>query len=167
MARGKTSEKAAILKRQALALDLRIQGMPYRKIAERLGVEVGTAFSDVKNEMALLGEMNQGAAEDLRQLSLDRLDVAIAGATPFVQAGSANHISAYAAAIEKQAKIAGIIKPPEIVITINLEIVQRFESTAKELGIDPAQALEEYIQALHAQSVTVEKSGKASSKSRA
>lgn len=151
MARGKSAEKAAILKRQALALEFRIQGMPYRKIADRLGVEVGTAFADVKNEMALLSEMNQEAAEDLRQLSLDRLDVAIAGATPFVQAGSAAHIGAYASAIEKQAKIAGIIKPTEISITINLEIVQRFEQVARDYGLDPAQALEEFIQAIHEQ----------------
>ena len=159
MARGKSAEKGKILKRQALALEFRIQGMPYRKIADRLGVDVSTAFADVKNEMALLGEMNQGAAEDLRQLSIDRLDVAIAGATPFVQAGSASHIGAYASAIEKQAKIAGIIKPTEISITINIEVLQQFEAVTRELGIDKDQALIEFTEMLRAQSIASQGSG--------
>lgn len=151
MARGKTVEKAKILERQALALEFRKQGMPYRKIAQRLNVEVGTAFNDVKNELSLLAALNKESAEDLRQIELDRLDMAIEGIMPFVHSGSAPHATALSNAVEKQAKIAGLIKPIDINITINIEVVQRFEQVARDYGLDPAQALEEYIQAIHEQ----------------
>ena len=160
MARGKSVEKAKILERQALALEFRKQGMSYRKIGAKLGVDYTTAYHDVQGELGKLAALNQDAAEDLRQLSLEQLDMAIAGAMPWVQSGSANHISAYGGIIEKKAKIAGILKTSEVTININIEVVQRFEQTAKELGLDPAKTLEEFIQALHAQSTGDKKGSK-------
>lgn len=160
MTQATTAKKINIAERRALALEFRKQGMSYRKIGEKLKVDTMTAYRDVQQELKQLSDLNQESAEDLRQLSLERLDMAIAGAMPFVQSGSANHISAYGGIIEKQAKIAGILKTSEVTININIEVVQRFEQVAKELGLDPAQALEEYIQALHAQSTGDKKGSK-------
>lgn len=151
MARGKPAEKAKILQRQALALEFRKQGMTYRKIAERLDVELGTAYNDVQGELKNLAALNQEIAEDLRQLSIDRLDMALEGAWPFVSSGSANHINAWGSIIEKQAKIAGILKSGEVTININIEIVQRFETAARDAGFEPSALLEQFIQELHAQ----------------
>lgn len=151
MARGKSVEKAAILERQALALEFRKQGMSYRKIGERLSVDFTTAYRDVQNELKNLAALNQEAAEDLRQLSLNRLDMALNGAWPFVSSGSANHINAWGSIIEKQAKIAGILKSGEVTININIEIVQRFETAARDAGFEPSALLEQFIQELHAQ----------------
>lgn len=44
----------------------------------------------------------------------------------------------------------------ELKVSINIEILTRFEAIAKEAGIDPAQALEEYIQQIHALQSTVD-----------
>jgi predicted transcriptional regulator len=151
MSRGKAAEKGNILKRQILALEFRKMGLSYRKIAERLDVSLAQAYRDITDELARLSALKQDVGEDLRQLQLERLDMAIEGAMPFVQAGSAAHITAYSGVIEKQSKIAGILTSAEVTININIEIVQRFESAARDAGFEPSVLLEQFIQELHAQ----------------
>lgn len=57
-------------------------------------------------------------------------------------------------ALEKEMKLLGTMRQPDGINVNLLVVVQRFEAATKELAIDPAQALEEYIQALHAQRQT-------------
>ena len=53
-------------------------------------------------------------------------------------------------------EVGGRVQKTETTISISLEVINRFESIAKEAGIDPAQALEEYIQQIHALQSTVD-----------
>ena len=158
MARTKAKDKEAadILARQSTALDLRKQGLSYRKIGERLKVSHEQARQDVEGMLTQLAALNRDKGEEFRALKLEQLDTAIEGVMPFVQAGSASHTAALTSVIEKQSKIAGILSTAEITININIDVIQRFEQVAKEAGIDPAQALEEYIQQIHALKSTVD-----------
>ena len=63
--------------RAAKSLELRILGMPYRKIAEALGVSCYTAFNDVKDELAKIAESCREQATELQTIELERLDDAI------------------------------------------------------------------------------------------
>lgn len=111
MARGKQKDKIAMLERQLLALDLRKQGMTYRAIATRLEVDHTTIYSDIHRELKRLADESLDSAAEMRQLDLERIDLAIAGLMPFVQAGSPTHTMALMASLEKRAKLLGLYAP--------------------------------------------------------
>ncbi len=62
---------AEVGQQTALAFELRLEGLSYRVIADRLGVSVSTAHGRVEQ---YLREHIDPAAEELRRLELERLD---------------------------------------------------------------------------------------------
>lgn len=114
MGRGKTREKGVIIERQIQALDLRKAGYSYRAIGDRLNVTHVQAFRDVKCELDRLSEISLNSASDLRQMELERLDKAIKGLMPFVEAGSAIHVSSLVKVIGERAKLLGLYAPEKV-----------------------------------------------------
>jgi hypothetical protein len=111
MARGKQKDKIAMLERQLLALDLRKQGMTYRQIATRLECNHVTIYNDIHRELKRLADESQDSTAEMRQLDLERIDMAIAGLMPFVRSGSANHTMALMKSIDERAKLLGLYAP--------------------------------------------------------
>lgn len=55
-------------------------------------------------------------------------------------------------ALGQETKLLGTLRQPDgVTININIEVMQRFEATANELGIDASQAIEEFRMMLIAQ----------------
>lgn len=75
----RTGQLEGIRVRRGQALDLRIGGMSYRAIAQRLGVSRQTAYKDVQAELAVLDGRKRGVAERLRDLELERCDRLMVG----------------------------------------------------------------------------------------
>lgn len=124
MARGKAGEKGEILKRQILALELRTAGYSYRAIADRCHVTHMQAYRDIKNELTRLSEMSLDNASELRTIELERLDIAIKGLIPFVEAGSAIHATALVKVIAERSKLLGLYEPEqrEETLTVKYEL---------------------------------------------
>lgn len=114
MAGRKKSDKPDILKRQLQAVEMRKQGMSYRAIAERVGVSFQQVQRDVTEELKRLAALNLNAADELRQLELERLDRIIAGLDHWVQAGNAQAAMAILKAMDTRAKLLGLYAPEKI-----------------------------------------------------
>lgn len=114
MARGKSRERANILERQLLALDLRKAGLTYRAIASKLGVNHQTAYNDVMNELKRLAAQRSESAEELRQLELEKLDKYETHLTNWAEAGSVEAIKALLKIQERRAKLLGLDAPEKI-----------------------------------------------------
>jgi hypothetical protein len=111
VARGKTADKITITNRQIMALDLRKSGFSYRAIADRTHTTHVQAYRDVQNELKRLSEISLESAGELRLMELERLDIAIKGLMPFVEAGSAIHATALTKVIAERSKLLGLYAP--------------------------------------------------------
>jgi predicted transcriptional regulator len=114
MARGKSREKATILERQLLALDLRKAGLTFRAIAAKLGVNHQTAYNDVMAELKRLSALRTDSAEELRQLELEKLDKYEANLTHWAEAGSVEAVKTLLKVQERRSKLLGLDAPEKI-----------------------------------------------------
>lgn len=110
----KKSDKPDILKRQLEAVELRKQGKSYRAIGARLGVSFQQVQKDVQSELKRLAALNLNAADELRQLELERLDRIIDGLDHWVQAGNAPAAMAILKAMDTRAKLLGLYAPEKV-----------------------------------------------------
>lgn len=125
MARGKPAEKGKILDRQNQALDLRKQGFSYRAIGSKLGMSQMQAFRDIQDELKRLAMLNLNAADELRQLELERLDRVIESMDHWMQAGNTQAAITILKAMDTRAKLLGLYAPEKIrEITWQDEIIQ-------------------------------------------
>lgn len=111
MARGKATEKGAILQRQLQALELRKQGLTYRDIGDKLSISYQQAHNDVNAELKRLATLTLESAEGLRQLELERLDMLIKGLEPMARVGNPRAVTAYLRVMERRAKLLGLDAP--------------------------------------------------------
>lgn len=114
MRQKKGIEDATIAQRRVLALELRKAGYSFRRIAHRLDISHQQAFLDVKAELAELHDIAEESAEELRTMETERLDKAIMGIMPFIEAGSAPHAQALVKIIAEKAKLLGLYAPEQI-----------------------------------------------------
>lgn len=111
MARGKSAEKGAILKRQLEALDLRMRGLSFRAIGDKLSISHGQAYKDVMTELARLASERDGKLDELRQLELERLDMLLKGLEPMARTGNPGAVNSYIKVMERRAKYLGLDAP--------------------------------------------------------
>lgn len=104
-------EAERIATRRVKALELRKAGFSYREIAKQLGVDVKTAHDDVMAELLVLREATVSDAKALREIELERSDVAIKGLWNKVKDGDTQAISALVRVQERRAKLLGIDAP--------------------------------------------------------
>lgn len=119
MARGKSKEQGEILKRQMIALDLRISGLSYRAIADKLSKPDDTishvqVYRDIENELARLADLRADKAETLRELELQRLDKIINSLDAWVASGNVGAVNAWIKASERRAKLLGLDAPTKV-----------------------------------------------------
>lgn len=117
MARGKSREKADILARQILAIDLRRAGYSYRAIGERLKVSHETARQDVESELERLAKLRDGKVEAERELELERLDMLMKALAPMAQVGNPGAVNSFLKCMERRAKLLGLDAPQKIAPT--------------------------------------------------
>lgn len=120
MARGKSREKANIIDRQVLALDLRKSGKSFRAIATKLDISLGQAFKDVQKSLQESLANRNDDAEELRQLELDRLDDLTSALDHWVKAGSVPAANAMLRVMERRAKLLGLDAPTKQELKIDM-----------------------------------------------
>ena len=106
-------ETVTIAQRRVFALELRKAGYSYRRIAQHLDISLAQAYDDVKGGLAELHELADETAEELRTMETERLDMAIKGIMPFIEAGSAPHAQALVKIIAEKAKLLGLYAPEQ------------------------------------------------------
>src|SRR5688500_11434087 len=109
-----------IAERQERAARLRVDGYSYREIATELEISVGQAFADVKAALAGRREAAAEAGDEVRQVELERLDVAVKGIMPAVKKGSPLAIDRLIKVSERRAKLTGIDKPTESKVSVDV-----------------------------------------------
>jgi hypothetical protein len=92
----------------AEALELRTQGLTYREIGNRLGVDASTAFRRCQNALA---EIPAQAVEEHRHVELARLDALLSACWQEAMQGKASAIRSALGIIDRRAKILGLDAP--------------------------------------------------------
>lgn len=97
--------------RALAALDLALQGLPYREIAKRAGyASVSGAFGAVQRE---LQRTMQHKADDLRTLEARRLDALLVAMMPKALGGDTWSVDRVLAIMERRARLFGLDTPPD------------------------------------------------------
>lgn len=135
MARGKSAkERARIIERQTLALELRRDGWTYRAIGKKLDCTAVTAWRDVQVALKASLKLRDGEAEILRQLELERLDMMWRALEHFMAAGNIGSIMAGVRVMERRAKLLGLDAPASIDVTTGGQPFKTY------ISIEPGQA---------------------------
>ncbi|KKL05285.1 hypothetical protein LCGC14_2607560 [marine sediment metagenome] len=113
-------EDAALIKRMErrhAVLEFRKQGLSYRVIAGKLeeagidSVSHQTVKTDCKTALAELAADNMETTEELRQLMLERHDMALEGLHKRVADGDPQAVNAFIAVNKEIAKLTGLYAP--------------------------------------------------------
>lgn len=109
--------KLARAERRAAAVNYRKRGLSYRDIAEAIRADPdydyptyceGTAREDCKIALRQLAEDTRSSAIELRQLELERLNMAIVTLVPLVEMGSLEAIDRWIKVINVRIKLLGL-----------------------------------------------------------
>lgn len=98
-------------KKIAEALDYRLQGHSYPKIAEAMGEPVSTVFTYVSDG---LKQIVREPAEALREIELERVDVLLAAVFADAAEGDDTKINTTLRVMERRAKLLGLDKPEQL-----------------------------------------------------
>ena len=101
-------------------------------LAMQLPVDVATAYSDVRAELAALREQTVEEAKELRDLELQRFDEMTAGLWPQIRAGSPPAVSAAVRVSERRLRLLGLDAPS----AIKTEISGSLDVYAERLAAD-------------------------------
>lgn len=101
-------------KKIAEAMELRLIGYSYPKIAEELGVDVSTAFRYVDEGMA---QIIREPAEKVLQMELDRCDLIQSAFLPGATQGDLNAAAAVDRVMDRRARYLGLNKPTKVANT--------------------------------------------------
>jgi DNA-binding CsgD family transcriptional regulator len=107
----RTSKALQRAQRRQLAVKLRLEGLTYDQIGERLGITSAPAYRLVEREIRKLAATSTGEVERLRILDTARLDAAITGIWPGVQKGDPQAVYALVAILARRAKLLGLDSP--------------------------------------------------------
>jgi transposase len=108
---------AEIETRRERAINLRIEGQPYREIAKLLGVSLSQARSDVEAVLERTREHADETAQRMRKISLERLDRLTRGLMPKADRGDSRAAEVIAKIEERRAKLVGMDAPEKRELT--------------------------------------------------
>lgn len=112
------AQRAATAQRRAQAIALRLAGMDYQTIAERLGyADRGAASKDVYRALEANLEAEAAAAATLRELEVQRLDRMQAAAWAKAAKGDLKAIETVLKIIDRRARLLGLDRPARTEIT--------------------------------------------------
>jgi hypothetical protein len=143
MPRSKKLPTEEQLKKERQALEFRRAGMTYEAIADRLGyANKSVAFKLIDRA---LKRTNQGEAEDVRALEVDRLDRLQMGLWANAIAGDVASARTVIRLMERRSRLLGLDAPTKIDATVSLDeaqaaiIVGLLTAVLNELRLTPEQ----------------------------
>lgn len=110
--RAKARNRATV--RRKTALGLRLQGLTFEAIAEKLGVTRQAAHAAVTSELDALAAESRADAEKLRDLELARLDAMLSALWPAIKRGSQGAVDKALKVCARRARLLGLDAPTEI-----------------------------------------------------
>jgi hypothetical protein len=122
------------VERQSKAMELRKKGMAYREIAQELGY--GGPSGAHKAVMSALQKTLQEPADELRQLELERLDLAAAAIASKVEDGDLGSIDRWLRISESRRKLLGLDGPARVDVTSGGESLKTTAIDYSELSDD-------------------------------
>ncbi|MFD5451213.1 hypothetical protein [Streptomyces sp. NPDC127100] len=112
------AQRAATAKRRSQAIALRLAGMDYQTIAERLDyADRGAASKDICRALEANLEAESVAAATLRELEVQRLDRMQAAAWAKAAKGDLKAIETVLKVIDRRARLLGLDRPARTEIT--------------------------------------------------
>lgn len=102
------------LELEAQALELRKFGASYRAIASRLGCSKAGAYKAVIRALEKLAKERDGRAQELRELELQRLDMATLSIARQVQSGDYAAIDRWLKVVRERARLLGLYAPEKV-----------------------------------------------------
>ena len=122
--RRQVQNPALIQERKLQALDLRKAGLSYRQIGEELNVSYQTAWQDVRAAMKALAQVENGRADEVRRIELQRLDELWRGLWADATGGDPAAIRAALGLMERRAKLLGLDAPAKTEHSGNVSFVE-------------------------------------------
>lgn len=130
-------KREAAADRRIKALDLRKKGKSYRQIGQLLGISYQQAQRDVEASLVELSKQELRNADVLRQLELERLDMATDFAYSFAASGSVSHIESIRRTSESRRKLLGLDAPEKhINFDVSEELAHQLIDLLAARGID-------------------------------
>src|SRR5699024_556363 len=115
--------------RRVEAMTLRLAGLTYQQIAERMDLSESGAYDLVKRSFRYV---ETDTVDEMRQLENDRLDRAQAAIWPKVLKGEESAISTFLSISGQRARINGLNSPPKV--GIRGGVSTEMESAVNQLG---------------------------------
>jgi len=112
-----SARRVGARERELAAVGLRLQGLPYGAIAERLGTSRGTAHALVLRSLERTAEALGESAGILRQVEIERLDAMLAGLWPAATSGDVSAVNAALRVSERRARLLGLDAPQRAELT--------------------------------------------------
>lgn len=110
-------KREAAAERRVKSLELRKMGWSYRRIGKALGVAGKTAFQDVRDALEALRQEQDGLAEDILALELERLDDMLVTALKQAIGGRLEAIDRVLRIMDRRARFLGTDAPSKIAPT--------------------------------------------------
>jgi hypothetical protein len=127
--------------RQRDAIELRKAGHTFQEIADRLGYRHASGAHQAV--MAGLRKIVQEPADELRRMELERLDVMLKSAWPFILKGSPRHIEVGLKVMDRRAALLGLDAPKQVEDHRTVTIAILAERLASETGLDTGEIVAE------------------------
>jgi len=99
------------------ALDLRIAGATYERIASALGISKSAAHKAVARGMNSIRANNESTAQELRDLEVARLDRMLVGLWNGARNGDAQAVDRVLRIMERRAKLLGLDSPASLEVS--------------------------------------------------
>jgi hypothetical protein len=133
------TERAAT--RRVPALELRIQGKPFRAIGRELGVSHVRAVQYIQQSRAALAAKEQAHAQEQRQLDLACIDKALTGIMPRAEAGNDAAVQSLCRLLERRPRLLGLDALTKAVVSGDLEApvqvqVNQFSETERAARVE-------------------------------
>jgi len=117
MHRSKTSPRRIIARqREREALALRTAGHTYERIAETMGVSIGTAYNCVTRALRVTVKEIAEEADKLRAQQLEQIRVGKAGIWQAYQDGAGWAVDRMVKLLDREARLVGLDLKPEVVL---------------------------------------------------
>ncbi|MCX5066645.1 hypothetical protein OOJ91_12225 [Micromonospora lupini] len=131
------AQRAATAERRGKAVAMRLAGLDYQTIADRLGyADRAAAHKDITRALeSNVAEMHRNA-DVLRQEELDRLNRLQAGLWPTAAAGDPKAVTAVLGIIDRRCKLLGLDAPVRHEVVTLDAIDNAIQELAAELGRD-------------------------------
>lgn len=113
----KIAARQRAMDRRTKVWQLRIAGATIAQIAQEMGVSTATIDSDIKLTVKQLTEQRMEAAEDWRQLHLQRMEALLLGVWQNARAGDPAAMKAALDVMARQAQLLGLDAPKRTEIT--------------------------------------------------